>query len=276
MGAEAPTSAVSARRRPPTGAQRRSSGGIQVIARAAAILRALQENPAGLTLGELSRLVSLPRSTVQRIVDALDDESLVIAASPTRGVRLGPALLALAAATRFEIADFVRPALQEIARECGETVDLSLLDGDRLVFVEQVTGVHHLRAESGVGVSFTLHSTAPGKAMLAAMDGPALASLRNRLKLARHTRNTITSWKALDEELAAVRKSGIAIDNEENSLGICALSIALVGPGDELAAISIPLPVQRFAASRARLERLLSSHGRKLRQTLEGGRFHAS
>ena len=71
--------------------------GVQVIARAAAVLRKLQDHPAGLTLGELAKLLKLPRSTVQRIVEALADENFVIAASPTRGVRLGPALLALAA-----------------------------------------------------------------------------------------------------------------------------------------------------------------------------------
>lgn len=272
MGTNAPRPVAARRPRASRAAAPRVGAGIQVIARAGAILRALQEHPSGLTLGELSRLVSLPRSTVQRIVDALDDENLVIAASPTRGVRLGPALIALAAATRFEIAEFVRPSLREIARECGETVDLSLLDTDKLVFVEQVAGVHRLRAESGVGVSFPLHSTAPGKAMMAEMNASTLAALRSRLRLTRHTPKTITTWKALDNELAAVRESGLGVDDEENSPGICAVAVAIVGPAGELAAVSIPLPSQRFAASRARLERLLLSHGKKLRHAIGGER----
>ena len=70
-------------------------GGIQVIARAVGVLHKLREHPDGLSLGELAKLLKLPRSTIQRIVAALDDENLVISASPTRGVRLGPALLAL-------------------------------------------------------------------------------------------------------------------------------------------------------------------------------------
>jgi DNA-binding IclR family transcriptional regulator len=248
------------------------AGGIQVIARAAAVLRALQAHPQGLSLGELAKLLSLPRSTVQRIVDALDAENLVIAASPTRGVRLGPALLPLAAATRFEIAELALPALQEIARDCGETVDLSLLDGDKLVFVSQVPGVHRLRADSAVGLSFALHSTAPGKAMLGRMAPEALANVKARIKLTRYTPATITSWSVLESVLAQVRSHHLASDEEENAVGICALAMALVLPHGELAAISVPMPTQRYAGARKQVEALLRTHTARLQAMLGGGR----
>ncbi|NDY93232.1 IclR family transcriptional regulator [Ideonella livida] len=257
-------------KRPDEGRATPDKGGIQVIARAAAVLRALKDHPAGLSLGELAKLLKLPRSTVQRIVDALDEENLVIAASPTRGVRLGPALLALAAATRFEIAEIARPTLQEISRLCGETVDLSVLDGDKLVFVDQIAGVHRLRAESAIGVSFTLHATAPGKAMLAALEPGALANLRPRLKLLRLTAHTLTAWPVLEAELARVRETGLGTDLEENSLGICALATALVLPGGEMAALSVPVPTQRFEAMRGQVSELLLSLGGRLQQQLNG------
>ena len=252
-----------------------AKSGVQVIARAAAVLRALKDNPAGLSLGELAKVLGLARSTVQRIVDALDAENLVIAASPTRGVRLGPALLALAAATRFEIAEIARPTMIEISRECGETVDLSLLDGDKLVFIDQVAGVHRLRAESAIGVSFPLHSTAPGKAMLAAMSEAAMHNLRPRLRLTRHTLHTITSWSVLEKALAVVRATRIGTDEEENSLGICALSVALVLPHGELAAVSVPVPTQRYAASRQHIESTPPAHCGRLQQSLIGARTAA-
>ncbi|MDE2372563.1 MAG: IclR family transcriptional regulator [Burkholderiales bacterium] len=247
--------------------------GVQVIARAAAVLRALKDHPQGLSLGELAKLLGLARSTVQRIVDALDAENLVISASPTRGVRLGPALLALAGATRFEIAELARPTMQDLSRECGETVDLSVLDGDKLVFVEQIAaGMHQLRAESAIGVSFPLHSTAPGKAMLAALEPTALANLRSRLKLLRLTPRTVTSWSVLDAELVQVRRDGAAFDLEENSQGICAVAMALALPQGEMAALSLPVPAQRFAEARPRLERALRAHCERLRVALGSGR----
>jgi len=244
-------------------------GGIQVIARAVAVLHKLREHPDGLSLGELAKLLKLPRSTIQRIVAALDDENLVISASPTRGVRLGPALLAFAAATRFEISEVARPTLQEISLLSGETVDLSLLDGNKLVFVDQVVGGHRLKAESGIGVSFSLHSTAPGKAMLAAMTDTEMLALRPRMSFARMTPNTITTWAGLVDEIAVVRQSGIGADGEENSMGICAVAMALRLPSGEIAAISVPVPTQRFEAMRPMIEKLLLTHGGKLQASFK-------
>lgn len=242
---------------------------IQVISRAAAILRALEKNPDGMSLGEIAKLVGLPRSTVQRIVDALDGESLVIASSPTSRVRLGPALLSLAAATRFETVDLIRPTLEALAKETGETVDLAIADQDKVVFVDQVSGTHRLTAVSAIGVSFPLHCSANGKAVLAALDEAGLEKQRKRLRLARRTQNSITTWPRLEQELAQIRATGVAVDREENSPGICAVAAAVRSPTGELAAISIPVPAQRFAAKEKELADLLVAHCEALRQKLE-------
>jgi DNA-binding IclR family transcriptional regulator len=241
---------------------------IQVISRAAAILWALEKNPQGLSLGEIAKLVGLPRSTVQRIVDALARENLILASSATSGVRLGPALLTLAAATRFEIADLLRPTLEALAKETGESVDLAVADQDKVVFVDQVAGGHRLTAVSAVGVSFPLHCSANGKAVLAALDDAELTRLKKRMKLTRQTPNTITNWVRLEQELAQVRERGVACDCEENSIGICAVAATVRGPTGELAAISIPVPTQRFTAKKEKLAALLLSHCETLRLKL--------
>src|SRR3954453_6750523 len=88
---------------------RAERGGIQVIARAAAILRALEDEPAGLSLGQIARRVALARSTVQRIVAALAAEKLVMSASPSGRVRLGPTIQRLAAAARTDFVALARP-----------------------------------------------------------------------------------------------------------------------------------------------------------------------
>lgn len=242
--------------------------GVQVIARAAALMRALEKHPDGMSLGELARALSLPRSTVQRIVDALDNEGLVLAASPSSGVRLGPALIALAAATRFHVAELARDTLLALAKACGETVDLSLLDQDKVVFIDQVAGTHRLTAVSAIGVSFALHSSANGKAVMAAMDDDELARLRKRLRLTPVTPATITNWDQLDRELASIRACGLAYDRDENSVGISAVSMAIRGPGGELAAISIPAPTQRFNSAAPALAHALLEHGRRLQNRL--------
>lgn len=242
--------------------------GIQVIARAATLLRALERRPDGLSLGELAKAVSLPRSTVQRLVDALDNEGFVMAASATTGVRLGPMLLALAAATRFHIAEVARETLKSLAKETGETVDLSLVDQEKVVFIDQVAGTHRLTAMSAVGVSFPLHSSANGKALLAAMGNDEVAKLRKRMRLTSLTPHTLSTWSALEGEIEQVRKRGWAYDREENSLGISAVSVAIRSPSGELAAISIPAPTQRFNDSEAALTQALLRHTAALQRSL--------
>lgn len=244
--------------------------GIQVIARACALLRVLQQHPQGLSLGELARATALPRSTVQRIVDALHAEGLVLAASSTSGVRLGPALLALASATQFHMAEVARETLQALSRQSRETVDLSVLDQDKVVFIDQIVGSQRLTAVSAVGVSFALHGSANGKALMAALPEDELSRLRKRIVLSANTAHTLTSWAQLDAELAAIRRSGIAYDREENSDGICAVATVVRSPSGELAAISVPVPTQRFAQVEPELVQQLRRHAQALQKKLGG------
>ena len=236
-----------------------AKGGIQVIARAAEILRALMERPKGLSLGEIALDVDLPRSTVQRIVDALARENLVLPANAYHGVKLGPALISLGAATQFPIAEMAAPSMEALAKHTGETVDLSVVNRNNMVFLEQIPGTHRLAALSAVGVTFPFHCTANGKAALALMDEASLCKMRKRLSLERHTAHTITDWDALMAELERIRKDGVAFDREENSIGICAVAKAFRSPSNELVAISIPVPTVRFREKEAQLAHLLEA-----------------
>src|SRR4051794_23454839 len=95
---------VTAMAAPASRSERRApANGVQVIARAAQILRALDGEPDGLSLSALSERLGLPRSTVHRVVSALSAEGLVAAASPNGRVRLGPELARLALSSRREL-----------------------------------------------------------------------------------------------------------------------------------------------------------------------------
>ncbi len=241
---------------------------IQVISRAASILRALEANPDGLSLGEIAKVVGLSRSTVQRIVDALDHENLVLASTGS-GVRLGPALLRLAAATRYRISEIARETMEELSLETGETVDLAVADNEKVVVLDQVAGTHRLMAVSAVGGSFPLHCSANGKAVLATFDESRLAKFKKKASLAKHTKNTITTWGTLERELERIRETGVAYDREENSVGICAVAVALRGPTGEIASISMPVPTQRFLENEATLVKSLLAHCRALQKRLD-------
>jgi DNA-binding IclR family transcriptional regulator len=218
---------------------------VQVIARAATILRALEDENSGLSLGQIAQRVNLARSTVQRIVSALETEKLVIAATPNGRVRLGPTILRLAASVRSDFTAFARPFLERLSEELHETVDLSTVKKDHLVFIDQVIGSQRLRTVSAVGETFPLYCTANGKAYLAQLSDSAIEALIGRAYETR-TPKTLQRIDALLAELKIARRTGIAYDREEHTLGVCAVGVALHDPLGNAVAISVPVPTQRF------------------------------
>jgi DNA-binding IclR family transcriptional regulator len=233
--------------------------GIQVIARAAAILRALENERDGLSLGKIAERVNLPRSTVQRIVTALAEEQMVIAATPNARVMLGPAILRMATNTHFDFGQFMRPHLEALAHKTGETVDLSMLQGDKMVFVDQIISTQHrLRAVSAIGASFPVFSSANGKAALSLLDNEDIEKMLKG-KLFEETPHTIRSVGELIAEIEVVREESIAVDNEEHTEGICALGTAFRDPVGRVFAVSVPVPTARFVRTQDSLRDVLLS-----------------
>lgn len=238
--------------------------GIQVIARAAAVLRALEDEPEGLSLGQIAERVQLARSTVQRIVRALAAEHLLISASPTAGVKLGPALVRLASSANLELDQLARPALAKLSQAVKETVDLSLLKGNCAVFIDQIPGIHRLRAVSAIGESFPLHCTANGKILLSMLPDEKWTKLVGKSPRS-YTSYTITDLDQLKREIEECRRTRIAHDREEHTEGITAIGTAFLDPLGRPLAISIPVPTPRFA----RLESKLLAELRRARQEIE-------
>ncbi|MEX2035512.1 MAG: IclR family transcriptional regulator [Xanthobacteraceae bacterium] len=240
---------------------------VQVIARAARILRALEGEDAGLSLGQIAQRVGLARSTVQRIVASLDNEMLLIAASPNGRVRLGPTLLRLAASLRSDFAGWARPFISRLSSELRETVDLASVRNDHLVFIDQVIGSHRLRTVSAVGESFPLYCTANGKAYLSQLDAAAIERLIGEAYEAR-TPRTLTSLDALLADIKQARRSGVAYDREEHTLGICAAGVALQDARGNAVAISVPVPTQRFQQHRTLITERLQATKRAMQAEL--------
>jgi len=230
--------------------------GIQVIARAAEMLRLLQAHPGGLNQAEIGERLGMARSTVSRILNALDDEGLVASRAARGRYRLGPEIARMATTLRRSVVIDVHPFMEELSRELEETVDLSILDGDRATFVDQVVSPHRLRAISAVGESFPLHCCANGKALLANLSVAEQAQAVPS-RLARLTANTITTPAVLRKELERARTEGIAYDREEQTEGICAVGAVLKGVTDQTVAVSVPVPAQRFYRRESELAQAL-------------------
>lgn len=225
--------------------------GIQVVARAAAILRVLGADDTGLSLGQIATRVGLPRSTVQRITGALQQEGLVSAASG-KGLRIGPAIHALAGHGRVAMIDLVRPFLTDLSHRSGETVDLAMVSRRHLLFLDQFPGRHRLRAMSAVGETFPLTTTANGRACLALMADDDVSTLV-RAEAGDDEGVQDAAWAAVRD----ARATGVAWDLDEHTVGVSAVGTAFLGADGEVYAISIPAPSDRFRAHRDEFAREL-------------------
>jgi DNA-binding IclR family transcriptional regulator len=250
-------------------AERTSSpNGIQVIERAADVLRTLYGEPRGLSLAQIAERVALPRSTVQRLVAALVRERLLATASPTGRVRLGPELTRLANSRR-ELSEDVRPFMTRLLREFDETVVCSIIDGDMQRCVEQIAVPHRLRTEFPVGATMSLYNTANGKALLAQLEDEEVVDLLPA-RLKRETGNTITSRAVLRKELAKIRDGGVAFDHEERTVGIAAAAIATKDHFGVPFAICVAVPTQRFYGREDDIAAALDSIRRALEAEIRG------
>jgi DNA-binding IclR family transcriptional regulator len=238
--------------------------GVQVIARAASVLRALEGKPEGLSLGQIAKEVGLARSTVQRIVAALANEDFVVEAQPGRGVRIGPGLVRIAASLSSNFTDILHPHLVALRDEVGETVDLSILSGGSAVFVDQIPGQKRLVALSGIGERFPLHCTANGKAILSCFGKQDAATLIDK-SVVEHPGHPLADRTKLTKELDATRRKHLAFDLAEHGVGISAVGVAVLDAFGRPVAVSIPTPTHRFVQQREALSRALLKFREKLR-----------
>jgi DNA-binding IclR family transcriptional regulator len=233
------------------GETKRDFSQVQVINRAVSILRAVRDS-GGLNLSQLSREVGLARSTVFRIVATLESEGLLATGAPGEHIQLGTELVSFGAAVHMDMRHELRPYLEELSLKVDETVDLSILNKEHLLFLDQVARPQRLRAVSGVGISFPLYCTAPGKALLSTLPLEEVTRIVPE-QIQAFTAMTLTTRENLLKELNSIRAIGVAYDKEEHTLGICAVSLVVRGPLNTKAALSIPVPSVRFYGNEVKL-----------------------
>ncbi|WP_322068690.1 IclR family transcriptional regulator [Paraburkholderia bannensis] len=218
-------------------------GGKQVVARAAAVLEALEGQASGLSLGDIAKTTGLPKSTVQRLVGALEARRFVVAGAA--GVRLGPAITRLAASIHTDVVAISAPFIEAASRRLRETVDLSVFRGSHALTLFQHSSDRELRVVSPVGAAFPLYCTAHGKAILSTLEDDDIRRLVSG-QLDARSEHTVTDIDALLDDIASVRSTGLAFDLQEHAEGVCGVGVIVECGTNERHALSIAVPSLRF------------------------------
>ena len=222
---------------------------VQVLERMFALVDVLATREEAVTLKEISEKTGLHPSTAHRILNDLALGRFVD--RPESGTyRLGMRLLELGnlVKARLSVREAALPHMRLLHKQIQQPVNLSVRQGDEIVYVERAyserSGMQVVRA---IGGHAPLHLTSNGKLFLAADDPAHIRAYAMRTGLAGNTHNSLTQLPVLERELAAVRQTGVAHDNEELELGVRCMAAGIYDDqGKLVAALSISAPADRL------------------------------
>ncbi|GAA1627688.1 MULTISPECIES: IclR family transcriptional regulator [Brevibacterium] len=242
------------------------SNGTQSIDRAAEILSLVVKADDPISFTEVVEATELARSTVSRLLSALERNGLV--ERNAEGHFRGGSLFATYA-SRFDRVEALvaaaDPILQRLSEETGETVNLAVPSSNAVVQIAQVDSTYVLGATNWVDVKVPSHASALGKVMFAFRAIPVPTGRLERL-----TPRTLGSRKELLADLAEVRDRGFAIVHEEFEPGLDALAAPVLGTDDQvIAAVGISGPTMRIAEHHDRFGELLIAEAGLLSRSLK-------
>jgi DNA-binding IclR family transcriptional regulator len=223
------------------------SATVQSVDRALLVLEILAAlGQAGVT--EIAAELGVHKSTVSRLISVLEARGYVEQLSDRGKYRLGFTIARLARSTSAQL-DLVKQsqaACDALAVDSGETTNLAVLDGDRIVNIAEANGASGIALRTWVGQSCPAHATSSGKVLLAALT---TAELRERLdgRLESFTDQTVTSRSALEAEFEVVRGRGWASVHEELEVGLNAVAAPVYDAESRVvAALSVSGPSYRL------------------------------
>ena len=208
-----------------------------VLARAATILDAFDGTTPVLSLSELSARAALPKSTVHRFAEQL--LSLGWLERAAGGYRVGMRLFEVGglAERRNRMRDRAIPFMHQLSTATRCAVHLAVLDRSEVVYLEKLP-IRGLELPTREGGRMPAYCTSLGKALLA-FAGDDEIERAIALGMPRRTPNTIVTPEALREELATVRRVGLAYDREEGCVGIACVAAPIRGAGRAIGAVSV-------------------------------------
>lgn len=206
------------------------------------------------TASEICSRVGLPKATMHRLAKMLIDQRLLQYELDGRHLVAGPRLFAFAGMVMSESTiDLGRHTILEaLVNQIGETCNISIPQGTRMVYAERVETHWPLSIQFQAGTKIPLHCSASGKLYLSQLARPALDVMLERMELGRLAKRTIVDRTKLKRELACTRERGYSLDNGEFVEGLIAIAVPIKGPsGRFCAGLAMHAPEFRMSTDNA-------------------------
>lgn len=219
-----------------------------IALRAFAVLEQVVKAPGPMSLDALTSALTLPKPTVFRIVNLLNDAGLLRREPAGKRYTVGPRLTSFA--VDLWRSDTLRlqwrRALEDAVAEIGESCNLTLLENNQVLYLDRVETSHPLRLHLEAGTRVPLHCSASGKLFLSLMGVAEAKRVLGPEPYQRFTSKTITSFAPLQAELAKVRESGIGTHDCELFDDSVAIAVPVFGRGGTVfAAVAMHAPSSR-------------------------------
>jgi IclR family acetate operon transcriptional repressor len=226
---------------------------VRSVSKAIRLLETLAREPGLFGVSDLARQLSMDKASVSRMLRTLEQVGFVTQEPVTLryglGLRIG--VLGHTALRRIDVRRAARPFIEKLALETGECAHVAILVDGRAFYIDQAQPDRVVAVDAPVGTLAPLFCTALGKALLAFQPEKEQRSLIASIKFEPYTRRTITDATALETHLASVRSRGIAVDDEEFSVGVrCIAAPVFRYDGTICGAIGVSGPSPRVTDDR--------------------------
>ena len=224
------------------------SAPVGVVTKVLRILEALHASPAGLQLKDVAHETGVNKSTAYRFLAHLEHEAYVFR-DLSGAYAIGVKLVRLGSGVSYQatLRKIARPILQQFWEATGETVNLAVIDGNQVLYLDVIESRHTFRLVSHIGIRRPLYCTSLGKVMLAFTPDQHQEHLLSGLTFEPLTPYTAKSPAHLRKEFALILQRGYSIDNEEAYLGSrCIGAPVFDGSQQVVAAVSVSGPVTRL------------------------------
>lgn len=208
-----------------------------LVTKTTRVMETLLHEKESSSLRQIAEKCDLPKSTLHRILNSLEEEGWVYRNPRTREYRIGIRFMCFAQKWRLnnELALLAKPLMESLCLRTGETVVLAIREKREIRCLEVVETSNPIKYHFRIGTSLPVHAGAMGKIILA-FSTPDIREQVLSSPLERFTDNTITIPEALRSELDHIRERGYSVSIEEVDIGGSAIGAPILGPGGELLA----------------------------------------